>query len=126
MDKNSLLRQIFDIHLGMYYTPNLKLACFVCYFKIINTFFFLKKIMYISYSKLSKELKNYIEILVGQTALKLWIKRIKILLWPKTQDLLAILEFQCYFWLPWTINNERYNTIFQKDVDNFEIEHKRC
>ena len=41
-------------------TPNQKLACFVLYLKIINTF--LKKIMYASYSKLSKELKNGIRI----------------------------------------------------------------
>ena len=40
-------------------TPNQKLACFVLYLKIINTF--LEKI-YASYSKLSKELKNDIGI----------------------------------------------------------------
>ena len=32
-------------------------------------------------SKLSKELKNGIEILVGQIVFKLWIKTVKILLW---------------------------------------------
>ena len=39
-------------------TPNQKLACFALYLKIINTFW---KIIYASYSKLSKEIKNSIE-----------------------------------------------------------------
>ena len=43
-----------------YCTPNLELACFVCYLKIVNTN--LWKIMYASYSKFSKELKNSIKI----------------------------------------------------------------
>ena len=43
-----------------YCTHNKKLACFVLYLKVINTFV---KITYASYSKLSKELKNGIEIL---------------------------------------------------------------
>ena len=43
--------------------PNQKLVCFVLYLKIINTF--LKNNIHASYSKLSKELKNGIEILVG-------------------------------------------------------------
>ena len=42
-----------------YYTPNQKLACFVLFLKIINTFL---KIIYAPYSKLSKELKNSIKI----------------------------------------------------------------
>ena len=41
-------------------TPDQKLACFVLSLKIINTFF--EKIIYASYSKLSKELKNSIGI----------------------------------------------------------------
>ena len=41
--------------------PTTKLACFVLYLKIINTFF--EKIIYASYSKLPKELKNNIKIL---------------------------------------------------------------
>ena len=40
--------------------PIQKLACFVLYLKIINTFF--EKIIYASYSKLPKELKNSINI----------------------------------------------------------------
>ena len=34
-------------------------------------------LMYASYIKLSKELKNGIEILVGQVIFKLWIKQLK-------------------------------------------------
>ena len=45
-------------------TPNLKLACFVGYPKINNTFF--RKIIHVSYSKLSEELKSGTENLVGQ------------------------------------------------------------
>ena len=41
-------------------TPNQKLACFVLYFKIIHTFL---KIIYATFSKLFKELKNGIESL---------------------------------------------------------------
>ena len=40
--------------------PNKKLACFVLYLKIINTY--LKMLLYASYSKLSKELRNGIKI----------------------------------------------------------------
>ena len=51
-----------------YCNPNQRLAYFVLYLKIINTF--LKN--YASYSKLSKELENgMIEILVGQVTFKL-------------------------------------------------------
>ena len=64
------------------YTPNQKLACFVLYVKIINTF--LKNNA--SGSKLSKELKNGIEILVGQAVFKLWIKTVKIVFWSITQE----------------------------------------
>ena len=39
--------------------PTQKWACFVLYLKIINT---ILKIIYASYSKLSKELKNGIKI----------------------------------------------------------------
>ena len=45
--------------------------------KIINTF--LTKNIHLPYSKLSNELKNGIEILVGQAVLKLWIKIAKML-----------------------------------------------
>ena len=42
-----------------YCTPKQKLACFVLYLKIINTFW---KIIYASYSELYKILKNDINI----------------------------------------------------------------
>ena len=57
-----------------YCTSYPKLACSVLYLKIINTFL---KIIYTFYSKLSKELKNGIGILEGQTVFKLWIKTSK-------------------------------------------------
>ena len=47
--------------------PTPKLACFVLYLKIITIFL---KMIYAFYSKLSKELKNGIEILVGQAVFK--------------------------------------------------------
>ena len=46
-----------------------------------------------SYSKLSKELKYGIEILIGQAVFKLWIKTVKILFWSITQELLGLLKF---------------------------------
>ena len=58
-----------------YCTPNQKLACFVLYLKIILIIFQtgvktpVWKIIYASFSKLSKELKNSITILVGQADL---------------------------------------------------------
>ena len=47
----------------VYYTPNLKSACFVCYLKLIKTF--VKNNIRIL-SKLSKDLRNDIKILVGK------------------------------------------------------------
>ena len=49
-----------------------KLACFACFLKIINIFLKKKKV---SYSKLSKELKNSIKIKVGQAVLELLIQK---------------------------------------------------
>ena len=93
-------------------TPNHKLTCFVLYLKTINTF--LKKKIYASYSKLSKELKNWIEIYVGPAVLKLWIKIVKILFWSITHELLDLLKFQCYFWVPWTIYYKMHTLFFKK------------
>ena len=42
--------------------------------------------MYASYSKLSKQLKNGIEILVCQAFFKLRIKTVKILFWSITKE----------------------------------------
>ena len=50
-----------------------KLACFVLYLKIINIF--LKKMIYASYGKLSKELKISIKIKVSQGVLELLIQK---------------------------------------------------
>ena len=70
---------------GGYSTSNQKLACFVFYLKIINTFWKKKKI-YASKSKLSKELKNGTEILESQVVFRLWIQTVKILFWSITQE----------------------------------------
>ena len=66
----------YHILLGVrgYCTSYSKINMFLLYLKIINTLF--KNNVCIR-SKLSKELKNGIEILVGQTVLKLWIKHSK-------------------------------------------------
>ena len=79
--------------LSLYCTSYQKLACFVLYRKIINTL----KNNYASYSKLSKELKNGIGILVGQVVFKLWIKTFKMLFGSLTQEPLGLLKFWCYF-----------------------------
>ena len=60
--------------------PNLKLTCFV-YSQIFQHFF--GKIMYTPYRKLSKELKNGIEILIGQADLKLHRKLGVYKVWTK-------------------------------------------
>ena len=59
-----------------YCTYYQKLACFVLYLKIINN---VLKIKYASYKTLFKELKNGIEISVGQAVFKLQIKTAKML-----------------------------------------------
>ena len=51
----------------------------------------IREMIYASYSKLSKELKYGIEILVDQ-AEKLWIKTFKMLFGPMTQDPLRLLK----------------------------------
>ena len=71
-----------------YYTPDLKLAVFVCYLIIIDSF--LKNNVCIS--KLYKEFKNGIESLVGQAFWGIWIKTVKILFWSLTQELLGLLK----------------------------------
>ena len=44
--------------------------------------------MHASESKLSKELKYGIEILVGQAVLKLWTETVKLMFWPITRTYL--------------------------------------
>ena len=60
------------VNLRGYYTPDQKLVYFVLYLKIISTFL---KMIYASYTKLSKELKNSIKIWVDQAVLELWSKQ---------------------------------------------------
>ena len=71
------------------------------------------------FSKLSKErhLNNFSR--QNDFFLKLWIKRVKILFWSITQELLDLRKF-------WTINLKMHVLFFQKGVDNVEIEHKTC
>ena len=73
-----------------------------------------------------KELKNGIEILVGQAVFKLEIKTVKMLFWINNSrtawpTLILMLFFS-------SLDNllQDIHIIFQKDVDNFEIEHKTC
>ena len=73
------------------WTPNQKLPC---HLKIINTFL---KYNSTSYTKLSKEMKNEIEILVGPAVFKLWIEIVKILFWSIPQELLGLLNFNAMF-----------------------------
>ena len=81
--------------------------------------------LYASYSKLSKELKNSIEILVSQTVFKLWIKTAKMLFGSITQEPLGLpLNFDAIFEFLGQLTKRWI--IFQKGVDNFEIEHKTC
>ena len=76
--------------------------------------------------KLFKELKNGIEVLVGQAVFKLQIKTVKMLfLDQKLKNRLAYLNFDAVFEFfgQFTLRCINY---FSKDVDNFEIEHKTC
>ena len=40
------------------------------------------------------------------------------------KNYLAYLNFDAIFWVSWTIYYKMYILIFQKDVENFEVEHK--
>ena len=51
--------------------------------------------MYASYSKLFKEIKNGIEILVIEAVFKLWIKTVKMLFGSVTKELLALQKLRC-------------------------------
>ena len=81
INKPRKLNQYFTITLTGYCTPNQKLACFVLYLKIVDTF--KKNNIYASCRQLSKELKNGITIQISQAVLELLIK---------------------HFWLFWSIN----------------------
>ena len=106
--------------------PNPKLVCFVLYLKIISIF--LIKIIYASYSKLSKEQNDGIEMLVGPAVFKLWIKKVKILFWSITQEPFGQLNFNFISEVlgQFTI---RFILFFKKVLiidNNFEIEHKHA
>ena len=91
-----ILIAIFAHFLYSYVFPNPKLACFVLHLKIINTF--LKNNMdLIVNCDLSKELKNGIEILIGQAVSELWIKTVKMLFGSITQEPLGLPKFGCFF-----------------------------
>ena len=92
--------------------PNLKLACFVCYLKIINT---LLKNNVCMILKLSKENKYGIDILVGHAFFKLKIKTVKVMIRLITQELLGLLTLYAIlgFLGQFTIL-KLHNIIFQK------------
>ena len=81
---------------------------------------------YASYSKLFKELKNGIEIIVSQAVFELQIKTVKMLLLDqKIKNRLAYLNLDAIFEFlgQFTL---RCIYHFSKDVDDFEIEHKHA
>ena len=67
------------------------------YLEIINTLWQNNIGPCASYGKLFKELKNGIEILVGQALCKLWIKTVKMLFGSITQEPLGVLNFDAIF-----------------------------
>ena len=60
------------------------------------------------------EIKNGIEILVGQMVFKLWIKTFKMLFGSITQESLGLLKFWCYFWVSLTIYYKMQTLFFKK------------
>ena len=73
-----------------YCTPNQKLAC-LCSISNLSTLF--GKLKYALHSHLSRELKNGVEILVGQAIFKLWIKTAKVLFGSIIQEPLGLPKF---------------------------------
>ena len=69
--------------------------------------------------------QNGIGILVCQVVFKLWIRTVQRLCGSITQEPLGLPKFGCYFEFleQFTIGCIYH---FQKDVNNFEIEHKTC
>ena len=95
--------------------PTPKLACFVRYLKIINNFLL---IIFASYSKLPKELKNGIGILVGQAVLSYGSKQSKCCLGQLFKNRLAylnsvyhVMSLTCY------IQTRELCRIYKVDVD---------
>ena len=77
-----------------YSTSNPKISMFCALYQNYQRLF-LKKIIYESYNKLSKELtgKNVIEFLVGQALFTLWIKIVKMLFGSITQEPFGLPKF---------------------------------
>ena len=80
--------------------------------------------MYPSYSELSKELKNGIEICVGQAVFNLWMK-IVMMFGSITQEPLGVPIFYAIFEFLGQFTIRCILSFFQ-GVDKFEIEHKTC
>ena len=57
----------------------------------------LRKLIYVSYSKLSKDLKNCIKMLVGLVVLKLLIKSLKILAVDPQLKICLASKFKCHY-----------------------------
>ena len=76
--------------------------------------------IYASYNILSKELKNGIEIIVGQAifkgqaVFKLWIKTVKMMFGSIIQELLGLHKLWCYFWVSWTIYYKTHISFIKK------------
>ena len=63
---------------------------------------------------------------IGQGVCKLWIKTVKMLFGSITQEPLGLSKFWSFFLVPCTICYKMLTIIFQKGVDNYEIQHKTC
>ena len=77
---------------------------------------------------MSKELKNSIGVLVGQTGFKVRIKTVKILFWCTTEELLGLLKISILFVFLWwfTIRYVCHFSKGPKGIDSSEIEPKTC
>ena len=87
MCEYTLQKKIYPCVKG-YCTPYPKLACFVLYLKIINTFE--NKHMYLTVN-CSRNLKMVLKL--GQMVVKLWIKAVKLLFGSITHDPLGLPKF---------------------------------
>ena len=73
-----------------------------------------EKMVYASYSKLSKEFRNGIAISVGQTGLKLWIKTVKLLFGSISQEPPGLPKIWCHFWISCTFYYKMHILFFKK------------
>ena len=96
-----------------------KLSMFCAHFQNYQHCFW--KVIYASWSKLSKKVKTGIKISAGHTVLELslLIKMCKILFWLITQELLSLLKWCCHCWISHTICFRMHVSFFQKNGDNF-------